>query len=310
MDDKINLEEDIDNKINNRNEIEEQNYFTFSNRIKDMKIILRNQIEVSLKDIIELANISNKRITSYLYGNKDFPLIITDISNMYFSFNFCGIKGINIFRYPIYYKHSNGDIYDFVSGEQFNKFLKKFTYPFIKCHTCKGLKQKTTANVINLNIHKKHNFLIIEGYKYKILNADEINQFFANRPTNFINKEFETPISFEKNFNHYFNKNGKHKLNDKFYVYDDSNDSRLTIALDIKTTERKVINYFGASGKGKSVTLIGALKYRENFEKVGSLYINCKTIKNLLSENKISIVKQIFIDEIIFFNPNNYLYYE
>jgi len=293
------------------NEInKEQNYFTFANRVKDMKIILHNNIKVSLKDIIEFANASNEIKTSYLYGNKDFPLIITDISKLYFSFDFCGIKGINIFRYPVYYKHSNGDIYEFVSGEQFNKFLNKFTYPFIQCNTCKGLQRKTIANIINLNIHKKHDFLIIEGFHYKILNSEEINQFFENRPTNFTNKEFDTPISFEKNFNFYLNKNGKCKLNDKFYVYDDNNDSRLTVALDIKTKGKKVINYFGPSGIGKSVTLIGALKYRENFEKVGSLYINCKSIKNLLSENKVSIVKQIFIDEILFLNPNNYLYYE
>ena len=309
---KINIEEDIDNKIN-PNEIKKKiNYFTYVNQVKDMEITLQNQIKVSLKDIIEFANLSNKKTTGYLYNDKNLPIIITDINNLYFSFNICGINGIEIFRHPINYKHSNGDIYEFVSTDQIINFWHKFTFPLIQCKTCKGLKSKTRATIINLFEHKKHDFLIIEGFNYKILNSKEINEFFASRPTNFINKEFETPISFEKNFNYYLNNHGKNNINHKFYIYDDDNDSRLTITIDIKTREKKVLNYFGPSGIGKSVTLIGALKYRKDFGRVGSLYINCKAIKNLLSENKnkVRIVKQIFIDEILFFNPNNYLYYE
>ena len=310
-DNKINIDEDMNNNINNQNEIKKKrNYFTYVNQIKDMEITLENQIKVSLKDIIEFANISNKKCMGSLNNNPKFPLIITDINNLYFSFNLCGIKGIDIFRYPINYKHSNGDFYEFISTDQIINFLNKFTNPYIQCNTCKGLKSKIRANIINLFAHKNHNFFIIEGFIYQILNVSEINEFFINRPTNFINQEFETPISFEKNFNYYFNYHGKYKIDDKFYVYDDKNYTRLTIVLDIKSKEQKVHNYFGSSGMGKSVTLIGALKYRDNFDEVGSWYINCKTIKSLLSENKINIVKQIFIDEIIFLNPNNYYYYE
>ena len=308
--DRIDIEK-TEGKNNNQNENQkETNYFTFPNLIKDMKIKIGNQIEVSLKDIIDFANFHDKTTIGYLYNDQSFPLIITNISKSFFSFNFCGIIGEKIFRQPIRYKHSNGQIYEFVSGQQFDNFLNTFNSPYIECNNCKGMYNKAPANLTHLNIHKKHDFLIIECFKYTKLKSEEFKQFFSNRIIDFINKEFETPISFEKNYNYYFNYHGKYKTNDKFYIYDDNNSSRSWLALDIITRKKKVLNFFGASGKGKSVTLIGVLKYRNSFDKIGTLYINCKTFKILLTENKISIIKQILIDEIIFLNPYDYSNYE
>ena len=68
----------------------------------------------------------------------------------------------------------------------------------------------------------------------------------------------------------------------------------------------EVIHYFGCSGKGKTVTLIGTLKYLINHNYYGSFYINCKTLRILLEKNMDNIVKEILIDEIAFLYPNQY----
>ena len=69
------------------------------------------------------------------------------------------------------------------------------------------------------------------------------------------------------------------------------------------------MNFFGASGKGKSITLIGALKYYIPHKKIGTLYINCKTLKSLLEQKKFTTVKNILADEIIYLFYDNYEHY-
>ena len=67
--------------------------------------------------------------------------------------------------------------------------------------------------------------------------------------------------------------------------------------------------YYGISGRGKSITLIGSLKYRNNLLKMGSLYINCKTLKYLIKNKAIKKLKQLLIDEIIYLTVGNFLKY-
>ena len=72
----------------------------------------------------------------------------------------------------------------------------------------------------------------------------------------------------------------------------------------------KRYRYFGISGKGKSITLLGSLKYRANLYNVSTLYINCKTLKYLLKNKQILSLKQLLIDEIIYLTLGNFLKYK
>ena len=72
----------------------------------------------------------------------------------------------------------------------------------------------------------------------------------------------------------------------------------------------KRYRYFGISGKGKSITLLGSLKYRANLYNVSTLYINCKTLKYLLKNKQILNLKQLLIDEIIYLTLGNFLKYK
>ena len=42
---------------------------------------------------------------------------------------------------------------------------------------------------------------------------------------------------------------------------------------------------------------IGALKYLPSHDKIGTLYINCKTLKNLLDKQEYKLIKKILTDE-------------
>ena len=135
----------------------------------------------------------------------------------------------------------------------------------------------------------------------KVLNIYIIN-FFEKYKKKYTNKEFETALDFDKNFNYYFNYKENLNLNEKFFIYEGEFNNRRYLQMEIldNTQKEKRLIYYGISGKGKSVSLIGSLKYRIDFSLRSTLYINCKTLKYLLIDKKISTVKQLLIDEIIF----------
>lgn len=76
-------------------------------------------------------------------------------------------------------------------------------------------------------------------------------------------------------------------MNGDFYIFDDKNKTREYIAFEFigKKKLGKRINYFGSSGMGKSITLIGALKYPIDHSKFGTFYVNCKSLR-VLTEKK------------------------
>ena len=274
-------------------------------------IILEHDSKVyTMKDIINFINSSNLNLneSTVIKVSHDLNLKIFGMSEIFFSFNFGKVIGINILRKPIIYYDLNGEKFEFISNEQLNKYLEKFYIPRIFCET---ENIKDIVNFANLNNHRNCKYFIKELFKIKIYNSVDFHNFFNLRPTQFIKNSFDIPTDFEKNFNYYFNIKGNINTYQSFYIYDDNIDSRSFFCLDFlnMNCNKRIFNYYGYSGIGKSITIIGALKFRDNFSKLGSLYINCKTIKNLLKQLRFLEVKQLLIDEVIFLNPYDYSSY-
>ena len=140
-------------------------------------------------------------------------------------------------------------------------------------------------------------------------NQEEINEYLKKYFRDFIGHVFQSPTHFEKNYEYYFNYNKKFKNKDfAFPIFENNNTSyRCDLVKEIVLWEfGKCRTYYGSSGKGKSITLIGALKYGNKHEKLGTFYINCKTLRVLFRDNKIRAIKQIIIDEIVFLLRNKY----
>ncbi len=57
--------------------------------------------------------------------------------------------------------------------------------------------------------------------------------------------------------------------------------------------------YYGLSGIGKTITIIGALKYMLNHKDYGTLYISCKTL--------FSLMKKKYYNLIFFMKNMNYI---
>ena len=126
---------------------------------------------------------------------------------------------------------------------------------------------------------------------YNIVEPKEkFNNFFKNHKGTFIGNEFNNRFQFEKNFDYYFNYEKKLNIEGKFYIYDKEDFCRSALAKQIKnfSLNKGSVTYYGISGKGKSVTFIGALKYRKNYQNLSTLDINCKTLKNLIKKKLIN----------------------
>ena len=128
----------------------------------------------------------------------------------------------------------------------------------------------------------------------------------------YIKTTFKNIEEFEINSKHYFKLDKQINFNNTFVVFEEIDSDKRQFF--VNSLLRKPINnnfyyYYGASGNGKTVTLIGALKYCHKKYK-NTLYINCKTLRILLYNNEINLTKQILIDEIFFLFSNNYENYE
>lgn len=287
-----------------------ENSFTLHKLLREMIILKTIDIEINMETILN----GIKEITepTKLYVNSNgikYELNIFEITKVKFSFEFNGIIGINLFRKPIYYWHGFTR-YEFISQQQFDAFINKFNIPLIKCYK---ENDNFKADLLTFRYHIQvlnHTDRVIEGFNFKIFNKIDYDSFFANNNLSFINRRFDSPDKFEKNFQYYFDFNKKLNINGPFNIIDDKDNNREYFVISLTHFSNKNSKfYYGSSGQGKSVTLIGALKYRNNFNTLGSLYINCKALKCLIFRGDILEAKQILIDEIFYLTPFNYEQY-
>ena len=282
----------------------EFNSFTFKSKIKEMIIYSNSNIIISLKDVIDKIEHYQEPTSLKLY-DLDIKLEISRINEYYFSFSYGNIEGRNILRTPFIVKIMNENI-EIICSEQLDYFLSKYyKNPNLYCD-CKEI---TEVSIRQIKNHYKHKFNISDSKEISPLSEFEVKLEINKYPEKFLNKAFLSPSDFEKNFNYYFKlgENGK-ELKGSFHIFDDEEGSRYFIVYEFLELNNLVnkINYFGASGRGKSITLIGALKYAADHKTNGTLYINCKTLQILLEQQNYQEIRRILMDEILFLFYKNY----
>ena len=288
----------MEENINN----EEDNYFIFAEKADEMIINLVDNKSISLKEILNITENLDKP-DQILLKDLNVEIDIFYLDKQYICFSIDGKEVTDILRNPLKIKIFEKEI-DIVSSKQMDFILNKYYInPKIYCGSGKTI----DVTIRNLLSHKEHLFRIIEFNE--IIPADEftINSLVIKTTSNFLNKSFSSPQSFEKNFNYYFKFGEKNEeLKGNFYIFDDSKNTRFNITFELIENNNfgKKINYFGRAGIGKSVTLLGALKYIAPHKKIRTFYVNCKCSNNLLTEKQFKLFKKIIADEII------YLFYE
>ena len=296
---------EIDEKVMN-------NDFTIKYTLDEM-ILSFNDCNIALEEIYNIIEETNKKEPinvkvnqpQIIYWEKyNKILFINEFTTLFFSFSIEQITGIKLLRKKIIANYQNKQI-EFISAEQFIYFQKIFKLTHFKC-SCS--KKPFQLNFYKLCLHEEHQINLVNYYQIKNYNSEELKKNILNHPNEFINKIFDSPESFEKNFKYYFHFNNQKQINGEFEIFEDNKNSRQKLSLQLATLINfgEVIHYFGCSGKGKTVTLIGTLKYLINHNFYGSFYINCKTLRILLEKNMDNIVKEILIDEIAFLYPNQY----
>ena len=227
-----------------------------------------------------------------------------------FNFQIGDICGNSIQTEPIEIE-INGQTIDIICDEQAEFIKDKYKVDSFSCEDDNIT--NIDFEVLNLLAHKRHNITIFSSYLFSMYkNQDEINSFLQQFNGDFLNKIFKTPQEFEKNFEYYFNMNKKCIVDGAFTIFEDFNSNwRTQIVREInKWKFGNCYIYYGSSGKGKSITLIGALKYGQKSEQLGTFYINCKTLRVLFKKLKTDEITQILIDEIVFLFRHSYDNYE
>ena len=218
----------------------------------------------------------------------------------------------NVFIKPIKYKleinEKESIIIDIIAISQLREVLKQF--PFNKillfCPLCKPYFFQLTYE--DLHAHENHSGACLkESMNLKKLSQESFSKFFKEN-SDFFNKVLK-PLEFEPNFELYFQNCEIILSENELYIYEDINKNRINIFnnINIVDNNNSLIKFFGQRGKGKTLSLIGILKYMIPHLYIGTFYINCKALYTLNEPIKI---KQLIIDEIPFLFYGNFKDYK
>ena len=234
---------------------------------------------------------------------------IFDFEDYFFSFKLANILKRSIYSFPIktkIKKKNNENDIDIISFNQL-KFIitqKELSSPVLFCNNCE---QKVSLDSYNIISHRDHILTILDSENFnECKNEEELNNFFKKE-----NFNFESAISFESNFDEYFNKKNRINSNKEFIYYDNIEGRKnLSKCLNLDSAIGNYQIFYGEEGIGKSITLIYTLKYQINHSNCKTLYIHCKYLTYLEKKNKYSEIRKILIDEIPFLFYNNFARYQ
>lgn len=268
--------------------------------------------DILLKEIINLLS-KEKNIKfpkEYIINGYNFKIIFKNSLYYYITFYKNTYK---ILLNPLKIKFLINDAYqeyEIFNESKFSNLPKELNikYPqiiYIKDNITYKTKYLFSSYI---NIYKEtKNIFIISSAEIKMISHEDFNAFKLNDNCSFLDKSFDTPIDFDKNFYYYFP--DAIRSNEKFHVI--SSPGRIEFINQIQLLECGAITkFFGANSIGKSITLIGTLKYYFMHNYFATLYINCKTM-DFYSKEDPNICKQILIDEIIYlFYGDSETYYK
>ena len=278
--------------------------FTYFEKIKDMKISLKDDKVIPLQSILNLAKKYSKPIEETL-NDSNIKINIFYIDEEFICFKLCGKTIYDILRKPLKIKIYNKNI-EIVCENQLDFFLDKYYQnPKIVC-SCGEI---TIVSIRYLVSHKDHDFIIIDFDEIKPATEIEIDMEVTQKKSKFLNENFDSPQDFEKNFNYYFKLGEKNKnLLENFHIFDDRKKTRYYIVYEFLSQKNfgKKVEYFGRSGIGKSITLLGALKYIAPQKWIRTLYINCKSLQALVDNQQFQTFKKILVDEIAYLFYGDY----
>ena len=242
--------------------------------------------------------------------NQDYKIHIYSYSEDFFSFKIQN-DYFEVLSRPIKYKiefNNQFKYLDIIIVSQLEDLIEKefhLNEAIINCPECK---KKFGICLDNLKIHEHHSGVCIKEnlFTIKILKNNYSKIFKEN--FNFIGETLN-PNEFEPNFKIYF-KNCELILKEgKIKIFEDKQKNRKKIFNEIKAMNSRdsIKKYFGQPGKGKTLSIIGFLKYMTIHDYTGTFYINCKALFTLKEPVK---MKQLIIDEIPFLFYNNFNDYE
>ena len=288
----------------------------YKNTLAEMVIENNLTMEKVYKTINDYIN-HNKEINGNLISikNSNYKIDFYSIINSIMRFSI-GNNYFSVLQNPIKYimttneeKEINLEI---ISISQLNHIVKEygFNQALIYCPNCKNDSDDNyfSLDLENLKFHEKHKSVKIKDrIPITKLSKDEFNSFFKEG-LNFLDKDIE-PEKYEPNFKLYFKNSEIIIKKNKLHIFDDKYQNRVKMSdkVDSLMNNNSLVHYFGQPGKGKTLYLIGVLKYLMPHKALGTFYINCKTLSKL---NKPLEVKQLIIDEIPFLfygNHDDYL---
>ena len=279
----------------------------YKHTLKDMKIFDDLTLETVYNKISELILNNDKfKVNTQIPINSKYQIRVYHKTESSIRFAI-GDENFSIFIKPIKYKMNINDKQsinlDIVSISQLNCIIKEYSFnrALIFCPECNNYFGLTYEN---LKIHEDHlNVCIKESIYLKKMSEVIFNNFF-NEHFDFINKDVK-PLEFEPNFKLYFKNYDVILEENNLHIFEDKYQNRIKLIdkIDTMNAAESLIHFFGQPGKGKTLCLIGILKYIIDHKNIGTFYIKCKTLSNL---GKPLEIKQIIIDEIPFLFYQNY----
>ena len=266
---------------------------------------------ISFKEVYNLLSTDTFSIKQEIYPKQfqigKLDLILFKKDSQFFYLQFCGFQ-FKILLNSIKVKFIVGDkniIFDLFAQEQFKSLIKelKMQKPQI-IYIINNNTFKTICNFTNyIRLYKGcQDIYIINNMEYKMMTKDILMSISKRKQNNFLGKTYISPIDFDKNFYLYFpNYKGQ---KDKFRVF--YSIYRESVVKNILENDSTVVKkYFGRNSIGKSITLIGTLKYMYDHSWYNTFYINCERIE-YYSRKNYNICKQILIDEISYLFSRDY----
>lgn len=282
--------------------------FYFKEDLKSMEITDK----ISMFDIY--AKLEEKN--PFSKGNDFFPddknINIVKSDNDYFDIYYTNIILLSAYEKPIKVGFKDKKI-DIINSYHLSQIIRNFNFrhPNIICEKCETFEEVSFNNLIKHKNPKKHNIYIKEIDNFKRIEENKFNSFFnrEKKGKELLGFKFNNPELFEKNFKYYFKDYEEIYKNRPFILYNNKNRKKFFRDLDdnFSLSIRNFYALFGQSGLGKSISIITFIKYYINHNYIGTIYLNMKTINNLIKDKKFDLIKQILIDEIpyLFFNRYN-----